>query len=226
MRKLLTGWIVAKLAALCVFCVMAVTANSSFAGLSGGAAATPTPTPTPAVDDSIDRETSDPYTGDLARFDRENRAENLQIDRVMDILGIKEGSSVADIGAGGGWFSAIASKRAGKTGKVYAVDISRDSIDFIDKRIAKEKLENIETILGIPDDPKLPEKTVDAVLILNTYHEIAEPVRFLRNLAKSLKTKALVGIIDREGKGDDHGIDPAVVKKEAERVGLKFVAAY
>lgn len=184
------------------------------------------PQPTPPPEDKIDRPTSDPYTGDLARFDREGRAEKLQIERVMDILKIGPGSNVADIGAGGGWFTVIAAKRVGDDGKVFAVDISEESVSYVRDRSKREGFTNIEAVLGGPDDPRLKDKSVDAVLILNTYHEVAEPVALLRNLAKALRKGALVGIIDREGDGDDHGIDPEVVKKEAARAGLTFVESH
>ncbi|MEZ5344540.1 MAG: methyltransferase domain-containing protein [Pyrinomonadaceae bacterium] len=183
--------------------------------------AVPTATPDPEKD-KIDRPTSDPYTGDLARFDRENRAEKLQIERVMDILGIKEGSSVADIGAGGGWFTIIAAKRTGESGTVFAVDINQESEDFINRRAEKEGVKNIRTVISKTDDPLLPESAVGSVLILNTYHEFAEPVVLMRNLRKSLKPGALVGIIDRSGEGDDHGIDPEKVIAEVERAGYAF----
>ena len=189
--------------------------------LTAQTAATPTPTPDRTAD-KIDRPTSNRYTGDLARFDRQNRAEKLQIERVMDILGITEGKSVADIGAGGGWFTVIAAKRVGEKGKVYAVDINEESKQFIDDRAAKEGFKNIETVVSKTDDPLLSEKSVDAVLILNTYHEVSEPVILLKNLRKSLRPGALVGIIDRDGKGDDHGIDNEKVINEAERAGFSF----
>ncbi len=184
-----------------------------------------TPTPNP-IDDKVDHPTSDPYTGDLARFDRENRAENLQIERVMDILGIKEGSIVADIGAGGGWFSVIAAKRVGESGKVYAVDINQESQDFIDRRAEKEDLRNIETILSKTDDPLLPDAAVESVLILNTYHEFSEPVKLMRNMRKSLKPGALIGIIDRNGKGDDHGLDSEKVIADVKKAGYVFKETY
>ncbi len=179
----------------------------------------PTPTPTPS-DDKISRPTSNPYKGDLARFDRAKRAEKLQIERVMDILGIKEGKSVADIGAGGGWFTVIAARKVGAKGKVFAVDINKESKTFIDERAKKENLDNIKTIISTTDDPKLPENSVDAVLILNTYHEVSEPIILLKNLRKSLKKNALVGIIDRNGRGDNHGIDNEKVIAEAKRAGF------
>ena len=189
------------------------------------AAPTPTaqPTPAPTTDHRIDRATSEPYTGDLSIFEAPDRAEKLQIERVMDVLGIKEGSGVAAIGAGSGWFTVRAARRAGARGTVYAVEINRDYLKHIEERAAREKLPNIKTVLGKEDDPLLPEKSVDAVLLLKTYHEIAQPVRLLSNLRRSLREGARVGIIDRNGKGDDHGADRALVIKEAERAGYTLV---
>ncbi|MCB1023243.1 MAG: class I SAM-dependent methyltransferase, partial [Acidobacteria bacterium] len=178
------------------------------------------------TNDRIDRPTSDPYTGDLARFDREKRAEKLQIERVMDILGIKAGSIVADIGAGGGWFTVIAAKRVGEQGKVFAVDINKESKGYIDGRAEKEGLSNITSVQSKPEDPLLPDNTVEGVLILNTYHEFSEPVTIMKNLRRALKKGALVGIIDRNGSGDDHGIDSEKVIGEVERAGYVFKDSY
>lgn len=84
------------------------------------------PTPSPTQTDAIDRRTSEPYKGDLSIFEDPNREQNLQLGRVMDILGVKAGSSVADIGAGSGWFTVRASRRVGEGGLVYAVEINPD----------------------------------------------------------------------------------------------------
>ena len=184
--------------------------------------ATPTPAPVKSADD-IERPVSEPYKGDLSIFESEERAKNLQIDRVMDILKIAEGKSVADIGAGSGWFTVRAARRVGGNGKVFAVEINQEYIDHINERAKKENFPNIQTVLGAEDDPKLPKQAVDAVLILKTYHEIAQPVKVLRNLRPSLRKDALVGVIDRAGKGDDHGIDKEKVIEEAKRAGFKLV---
>src|SRR5712691_10436338 len=118
--------------------------------------------------DAINRPTSKPYTGELSIFEDPKRDEKLQPNRIMDILGIKEGSNVADIGAGSGWFTVRAAQRVGNGGTVYAVDINRDYLDYIDKRAKRENLANIRVVLGKDDDPLLPEKSVDAVLLLKT----------------------------------------------------------
>ena len=183
------------------------------------AASSPQAASSPATDDGVDRETSEPYEGDLSIFEDAQRDQKLHIERVMDVLGIREGSGVADIGAGSGWFTVRAARRAGSGGTVYAVEINREYLKHIEERAASEKLSNVRAVLGKEDDPLLPEKSVDAVLILKTYHEIAEPVRLLTRLRRSLRAGARVGVIDRNGKGDDHGIARELVIKEAERAG-------
>ncbi|HLL77088.1 MAG TPA: class I SAM-dependent methyltransferase [Pyrinomonadaceae bacterium] len=178
----------------------------------------------PARDaDGIDRPTSEPYTGSLSIFEDPKRDEKLQIGRVMDVLKIKEGSGVADIGAGSGWFTVRAARRVGQSGTVFAVEINPAYVTHIERRARGENLTQVRAVLGKEDDPLLPEASVDAVLILKTYHEIAEPVRLMRNLRKSLRPGALVGIIDRAGKGDDHGLDAAKVIAEAGRAGYTLV---
>ena len=193
----------------------------------------PAPTSTPATAqtdsrqaDDINRPTSEPYKGSLSIFEDPKRDEKLQINRVMDILGIKEGSNVVDIGAGSGWFTVRAARRVGSSGIVYAVEINQDYLKHIAERATKENLTNIRTILGKEDDPLLPEQSTDAVLLLKTYHEISQPVRLLQHLRPALRKDALVGIIDRNGKGDDHGLSSEVVIKEVERAGFTLVEQY
>jgi predicted methyltransferase len=171
------------------------------------------------------RKTSKPYTGDLSIFDAPGRDERLQISRVMDILGIAPGKSVADIGAGSGWFTVRASKRVGEAGTVYAVDINPDAIRYIEARIGTENLHNIKPVLGKADNPLLPAP-VDAVLLLKTYHEVAEPIALLRNLRPSLTAGAKVGVIDRNGDGENHGISRDVVIREAKDAGYRLVEKY
>jgi SAM-dependent methyltransferase len=176
--------------------------------------------------DRITRRTSEPYKGDLSIFEDSDRAEKLQIDRVMDVLGIKAGSSAADIGAGSGWFTVRAARRVGASGLVYAVEINPDYLKHIEKRAGREHLTNIRTILGKEDDATLPPHSVDAVLMLKTYHEIGQPVRLLVRLREAMRSGALLGIIDRNGKGDDHGIDPKVIIAEAGRARFALMNQY
>jgi len=172
------------------------------------------------------RKTSKPYTGDLSVFDTPGRDERLQIDRVMNILGVTPGKSVADIGAGSGWFSVRAARRVGTSGVVYAVDLNREAIQYIDRRAQKERLANVQTILSKPDDPLLPAHSVDAVLLLKTYHEVAHPITLLRNLRAALRPDAKIGVIDRNGNGENHGVMGDVVIREAKEAGYRLIARY
>jgi SAM-dependent methyltransferase len=172
------------------------------------------------------RKTSEPYTGDLSIFDSPGRDRRLQIDRVMEILAITPGKTVADIGAGSGWFTVRAARRVGDRGVVYAVDINPEAIRYVDERARKEKLHNVKTILGKEDDPLLPAGAVDSVLLLKTYHEVAEPVALLRNLRAALRPGAKVGIIDRNGNGEDHGVGRDVVLREAAEAGYRLLEQY
>jgi SAM-dependent methyltransferase len=172
------------------------------------------------------RKTSTPYTGDLSIFESPGREDRLQINRVMDILKIAPGSTVADIGAGSGWFTVRAAKRVGLQGGVYAVEISPDAIAYIQKRVKKDGLGNVQTILGKSDDPLLPAGKIDAVLFLKAYHEVAEPVALLQHLRQSLAPNARVGIIDRNGNGEDHGVAEKIVVAEAQQAGYKLAERY
>ena len=165
------------------------------------------------------RKTSTPYTGDLSIFDSPGRGERLHIDRVMDILSITPGKTVADIGAGSGWFTVRAAKRVTETGTVYAVDINPEAVRHVADRAQQEHLRNVKTVLSKPDNPELPADSIDAVLLLKTYHEVANPIVLLRNLRTSLRPDARVGVIDRNGNGEDHGVQKEVVIREAQKAG-------
>jgi SAM-dependent methyltransferase len=169
------------------------------------------------------RKTSTPYTGDLSIFESPGRDEKLHINRVMDILSITPGKSVADIGAGSGWFTVRAAKRVTDAGTVYAVDINPEAVSHIAHRAQQEHLSNVKTILSKADNPELPANAIDAVLLLKTYHEVANPIALLLNLRSSLRPNARVGIIDRDGNGEDHGVDKEVVLHEAEQAGYRLL---
>src|SRR5215469_12850355 len=178
----------------------------------------------PRSTDIIHRPTSQPYTGDLSVFEDPKRDQKLQVNRVMDLLGIHTGSVVADIGAGSGWFSVRAARRVGSTSRVYAVDINPSYLRYIRDRAQKEKLPNIRTILSKSDDPLLPSKSVDAVLLMKTYHEAAQPIVLLRHVRVAMHRGARLGIIDRNGRGDDHGVNRDVVIGEVQRAGFVLAA--
>ncbi len=226
MKKFVITLASVKIMALAIATFLFIVSCQAISSQPTDLEAVPTPTPAAEVINKIDRPTSDPYTGDLSIFEDAQRDKNLQIERVMDILGIGDKKSVADIGAGSGWFTVRAAKRVGVNGQVFAVDINQDYLDHIAERAKAEGFANIKTILGQADDPLLPANSVDVVLILKTYHEIAEPIGLMKNLKKALKKGAIVGIIDRNGNGDDHGLNKDTVIAELKRSGFDLKEQY
>jgi predicted methyltransferase len=149
-------------------------------------------------------------------------------DQIMDALQIGEGSVVADLGAGGGWFTVRLARRVGPNGRVYAEDVQPQMIGAIDRRVQREGLRNVITTLGTQVDPKIPEATVDAVLIVDAYAEMAQPVALLRNVAKTLKPGGVIGIINHKKDGGGPGppmnerVDPEKVIADARAAGLEL----
>lgn len=186
--------------------------------------------PQPAIESPhvSHRATSTPYSGDLSIFEYQDRDKKLEIDRVLDLLRITPGKAVADIGAGSGWFAVRAARRVGSTGTVFAEDINHPAIAYIEDRARKEKLRNIRAVLGTADDPKLPAVSVDAVLLLKVYHEIARPIPFMQDLRGALRPGARVGIIDKNGSGSgtDHGLPQPVLEREMREAGFRKIGSY
>src|SRR5205807_9844493 len=234
MRRFVHHSLFRNLFLFCLIFALLGCATTRFTKRVGDAATSPSPSTSPATtlenaqdqSDAINRPTSKPYTGELSIFEDPKRDEKLQPNRIMDILGIKEGSNVADIGAGSGWFTVRAARRVGNGGIVYAVDINRDYLDYIENRSKRENFANIRVILGKEDDPLLPAKSVDAVLLLKTYHEVAQPIRLLKRVREAMRAGALLGIVDRNGNGDDHGLYKEVVIKDAARAGFVLFNQY
>jgi predicted methyltransferase len=157
-------------------------------------------------------------------------------EQIMDDLNIAEGAVVADLGAGGGWFTTRLARRVGSNGLVYAEDVQPQMLEAIRRRAQRENLYNIRTVLGTASDPVLPPG-IDAVLIVGAYHEMAcavgpsceDPVRLLRNAAQSLKPQGRLGIVDfNPGEGGpgparDERVDPEVVIRVATAAGLRLI---
>ncbi len=166
---------------------------------------------------------------DLGLLEGPDRDAWQQPQEVMDALGIADGARVADLGAGGGWFTVRLARRVGPNGRVFAEDIQPQMIESIARRVSREGLANVVTVLGTPGDPKLPSD-LDAVLIVGTYPEMTDPVTLLRNVGKSLRPNGRIGVIDfrLEGGGPgpptDERVEPNVVIRDAENAGLHLLA--
>jgi ubiquinone/menaquinone biosynthesis C-methylase UbiE len=149
-------------------------------------------------------------------------------DQIMDALQIGEGSVVADLGAGGGWFTVRLARRVGPNGRVYAEDIQPQMIDAIKRRVQREGLANVHTVLGTAVDPALKPGSVDAALLVDTYHEIEQPVTLLKNVARALKPAGVIGIVNYKKDGGGPGpdmeerVDPEKVIADAQAAGLQL----
>ncbi len=165
---------------------------------------------------------------ELGILEGPDRDEWQQPDRVMDALAIADGSRVADLGAGGGWFTMRLAMRVGPNGIVYAEDIQREMIESIHRRIDREGLRNVRTILGDPNDPHLPAD-LHAILIVDTYTQFRDPVSVLRNAGKALGPLGRLGIIDFKPDGSggpgpvlEERIAPEAIEAAAAQAGLKL----
>lgn len=152
-------------------------------------------------------------------------------EEVMDALGASPGSAVADIGAGDGYFTRHLARRVGPGGRVYAVDIDDDSLARLRRLAEKEKLPQVEVVEGATTDPRLPAAALDAVLVVNAYHEFREHEAMLHGIRSALRPGGVLVIIDdtappgwpRERFHQRHKIDPEVVRADAEAAGFRFL---
>jgi len=150
---------------------------------------------------------------------------------VMDALDLKNGSAVADIGCGDGYFTFRLAERVGKAGKVYAVDIKASDIKKIRKQAAREKLPQIAALVGDADDPHLPHGVLDAILVVKAYHEFTAYDAMLGRFLRALKLGGKFGVIDyigdpgkpRADYAEHHRIPPELVQKEVERDKFEFL---
>ena len=149
-------------------------------------------------------------------------------ERIMDSLGITSGTTVADVGAGGGWFTIKLANRVGPKGLVYAEDIQREMIESINRRVNRTNLSNVKTIIGTSNNPKIPTP-VDAVLMVDVYGEVEDPVTLLRNVISQLEKGGRIGIIEHRVNGGGPGpplenrVTPETIIRAAEAVGLELV---
>lgn len=149
-------------------------------------------------------------------------------DLIMDALNIADGSVAAEIGAAGGWFTVRLARRVGPNGLIYAEDIQPVMIDAIARRVLRENLRNVRTVLGGSKDPNLPPG-LDAVLIADAYHEMDDPVAVLANAGECLKPQGRLGVVEFDPGGGGPGPDadqrvrPEAVVAAAEKAGLVLV---
>jgi SAM-dependent methyltransferase len=142
---------------------------------------------------------------------------------VMDRAGVRPGMTVADIGAGEGYYTIRLAARVGAKGRVLAQDIIPEVRDKLAQRVEREKLEAVTVKLGTPDNPDLPANSFDRVFLVHMYHEIASPYAFLWNLRPATKKGGRVIVVDANRATNQHGTPPKLLKCEFEAVGYKMV---
>src|SRR5438477_3975052 len=164
-------------------------------------------------------------------LDRSERDVEEAPDDALDIIGVKKGTTVADIGAGSGYMTVKLSKRVGANGVVYATDIQPAMIDLLDKRLKKAKLVNVTTILGAIDDPRLPPASIDMALMVDVYHELSQPQVMLRKIQDALKPGGRLVLLEylKEDPSipirPEHKMSVAEAKLEVEAEGFALAKA-
>jgi len=159
-------------------------------------------------------------------LDREERDIEEAPDVALDALGLKAGWTVADVGAGSGYMTVRMARRVGRTGRVYAEDIQPQMIELLTKRLAKERITNVTPVLGLVDDPKLPDAALDLVLMVDVYHEFSEPQKMLRKLRTAIKPGGQLVLLEYRKEDPkvpirpDHKMSVAEAKLEVEAEGF------
>lgn len=156
-----------------------------------------------------------------------------KVPEIFEALGIEKGSTVADLGAGDGWFTVRLAHGVGKKGRVYAVDISEKALDDLRSRVREDGLRNVAIIHSEPDDPKLSPSSLDAVLIVNAYHEMPAYEKILEHLMQALRPGGRLVIVDnkpegrsgasREAQTEDHDLGIDFARADLERVGFEVI---
>lgn len=157
-------------------------------------------------------------------FSNEDQRDNLgEAKVVMDLAQIGAGTTVADIGAGEGYYTVRLAERVGPKGRVLAQDIDKGAIQRLGQRVERERLDNVSIKLGAAEDPRLPANSFDRVFMVHMYHEVTEPYAFLWNLRPALKPGGQVIVVDVDRPTDQHGIPPQLLFCEFDALGFRLV---
>lgn len=157
-------------------------------------------------------------------FSTEDARDRLgEAEEVMQLAGVKRGMSVADVGAGEGYYTVRLARVVGRGGRVLAEDIVPEVRDTLSDRVQRENLDNVAVKLGTPDNPMLPAQSFDRLFLVHMYHEVQSPYAFLWHLREGLKPDGQVIVVDSNRPTKRHGIPPAQLKCELAAVGLQPV---
>ena len=165
-----------------------------------------------------------PVSAAGTEFAAEDQRDNLgEAKAVMDLARTGLGMSVADIGAGEGYYTVRLSQRVGAKGRVLAEDIDPSAIQRLGRRVEHERLDNISIRTGTPEDARLPANSFDRIMMVHMYHEVSEPYAFLWYLRPALKPGGQVVVVDVDRPTDQHGIPPRLLFCEFGALGFRLV---
>jgi ubiquinone/menaquinone biosynthesis C-methylase UbiE len=165
-------------------------------------------------------------------LDRREREDEEDPDLAMRLIRVQRGTTVADLGAGSGYFTVRLARAVGTMGKVYAVDIQQGMLDLLQKAVARERVSNVVPVLGAVNDPRLPAGSVDLVLMVDVYHEFSQPQLMLQRIRESLKPGGRLVLLEYRAEDPDvpilpeHKMTKAQVKLEVEHEGFKQQRVY
>lgn len=163
-----------------------------------------------------------PIVGDS--FSTEDARDRVgEAEQVIELAGIRPGMSVADIGAGEGYYTVRLAPVVGRHGRVLAEDIMPEIEDRLVQRVHRESLDNVAVKLGSPDNPMLPPRSFDRILMVHMYHEVESPYAFLWHMRDGLKPDGQVIVVDANREPKRHGIQPRLLACEFAAVGLKLI---
>lgn len=151
------------------------------------------------------------------------RDERNEAQVVMDLADIRPGMTVADIGAGEGYYTVRLAERVGVDGRVLAQDISREALDRLGRRVERERLENISIKFGDTDNPQLPSDSFDRIFMVHMYHEVTDPYAFLWNMWPALNAGGQIVVVESDSKVGTHGLPHTLLFCEFEAVGYVLV---
>ena len=181
--------------------------------------------PAPRAEDPRFPAPARPVAGIISpeRSDERTRDRHGEAERVMNRLGIGPGVTVADIGAGAGYYTVRLARRLGPGTRIYGQDVTASYLKQLEARLGREKIETVTLVLGAPRDPRLPQASIDVAILAHMYHEIENPFEFLHRLWPALAAGARVAIVDVDRPTERHGTPPALLRCELAAVGYREV---
>ena len=158
----------------------------------------------------------------IAAYESPARAEWQKPDEVVAALKIREGSQIADLGSGSGYFTFRLADATGPSGKVYAVDVNSEMNEYVNGRAEKGGYQNVSTVLAATDDPRLPQTGIDLIFSCDSYHHLENRTAYFKNVKQYLKPGARVAIIDFKKEAFHHYTESHIIKQEMEAAGYKL----